>query len=161
VRRKHFDETKGFEESIKGSEDIVLWVKLADRFNIYFDDEILIKYRKHQDSTLRQAAQSGKMNEWNLIFYKWVIDFLKNRSGNDRLIEETQFMYYKCLKKIASKEGYIGSRKNLKKGLQSYPELERKYFKDYLLDLVLPFDIATKISDKLRFDLFKSNDAEN
>lgn len=156
VRRKHFDEAGGYEESIKGSEDIVLWVKLADRFSICYDDEILLKYRKHQDSTLRQATESGKMNEWNLIFYKWVIDFLKSKPGNADLIEEIEFMYYKCLKKMASGEGYFGSRKDLIKGLRTYPDLKKKYFKDFLLDLILPFDFASKVSAKLRFDIFKS-----
>lgn len=157
VRRKHFDEAGGFEESIRGSEDIVLWLKLAQKFQIYYDDEILTKYRKHQDSTLRQANESGTMDEWNLIFYKWVINFLKKNSAGKELIAENEFAYYKCLKKVSGRQGYLESRKDLIKRLNTFPELKKKYYKDYLLDIVLPFDLATKISAKLRFDFFKNS----
>ncbi len=155
LRRKYFDEVKGFEESIKGSEDIALWVKLAEKFNICYDDKVLVKYRKHADSTLRRASQSREMDDWNLIFYRWIIEFLKNKPGHENTFEIFNFSYYNCLKRIASRYGYIKSRKYLRKGLRDFPELEKKFSKDYLLDLILPFDVATRISSKLRFDLFK------
>ncbi|MEO8664091.1 MAG: glycosyltransferase [Ignavibacteria bacterium] len=155
IFRKYFDEAKGYEEEIRGSEDIVLWLKLASRFNIYYDDEILIKYRKHEDSTLRQATQSGIMNEWNLTFYKWVIDFLKKGADDPEMIENYEFAYYTCLKKIALKKNYFESRKDVFNGLKKFPELKEKFGKDYILDLLMPFNIATKVSAKLRFDLFK------
>ncbi|MBS1517273.1 MAG: glycosyltransferase [Bacteroidetes bacterium] len=157
VRRNEFEKVNGYEESIRGSEDIVLWLKLAEKFPIYYDDEILIKYRKHQDSTLRQASDSGRMDEWNLIFYKWVIDFLKRISADENIIEENKFAYYKCLKKIAARMNYPESRMELFRRLKSYPELKKKYTGDYLLDLFLPFDTATRISAKLRFDIFRKN----
>jgi len=157
VRRKCFDEVNGFEESIKGSEDIVLWLKLADKFPIYYEDEILVKYRKHQDSTLRVAFDSGEMNQWNLDFYKWVIDFLKKTSTKKNLLNENEFAYYKCLKRNAKKQNYFKSRLALLKGLNAFPDLKKKFRKDYLLDVILPFDFATKISAKLRFDWFKDN----
>jgi len=157
LRRKYFDEVKGYEESIKGSEDIVLWLKLADKYPIYYEDEILIKYRKHQNSTLRVAKDSGEMNKWDLDFYRWVIDFLKRTSAKKNLLYENEFAYYKCLKRIAGKQNYFESRKELLKGLCEFPELKKKFIKDYLLDIVLPFDFATRISAKLRFDWFKSN----
>ncbi len=156
LRREAIEQVGGFEESIKGSEDIVLWVKIALKYSICFDDVILMKYRKHQDSTLRRATQSGEMNEWNLIFHKWVIDFLKKNSLDEELVRENEFAYYRILKKIAGGKNYIGSRKELIKRLSSYPELKRKYFKDFLLDLILPFDVASKISAKMRFQFFKS-----
>ncbi|MBK9332902.1 MAG: glycosyltransferase family 2 protein [Ignavibacteria bacterium] len=161
VRRKEFENVGGFEESIKGSEDIVLWLKLAERFSIYYDDVILIKYRKHQDSTLRIASSSGKMNVWNLVFYKWVIDFLKRTSAKQSILDENEFAYYKTLKKISGRKNYINSRKDLYNGLKSYPELKKKYSKDFLLDLILPFDTASRISAKLRFDLFRRKEIEN
>lgn len=157
VRRKHFDDVNGFEESVKGSEDIVLWLKLANKFRICFDNEIIVKYRKHFDSTLRQAAQSGIMNLWNLEFYRWVIDFLNNNSFNKSLKEDYEFSYYTCLKRIAGNKNYIESRRELKNGLNNYPELKKKFKNDYLLDLVMPFDIATKLSAKIRFDWLKKN----
>jgi len=155
VRRKDFIKVKGYEESIRGSEDIVLWLKIAQKFPIYFDDEVLIKYRKHSDSTLRLATQSGKMDEWNLTFYKWILDFLKENSADKKIIEENQFAYYVCLKKVAARGNYFQSRKKLLEGLNSYPSLKKIFFKDYLLDLFLPFRIASKISGKLRFDVFR------
>lgn len=153
VRKKNFSEVNGFEESIKGSEDIVLWLKLAKNYPVYFDKEVLTKYRRHRDSTLRQAAQSGKMDEWNLTFYKWVIEFLRENSASDRMIKENQYAYYVCLKKTA-KGNYFESRKKLFEGLRSYPLLKKIFLKDFLLDLFLPFDISTKISAKIRFDIF-------
>ncbi len=161
VRRKEFENVGGFEESIRGSEDIVLWLKLAEKFSIYYDDEILIKYRKHQDSTLRIASSSGKMDEWNLEFYKWVLDFLKRTSAKQSMFDENEFAYYKTLKNISRKKNYIKSRKDLYIGLNSYPELKKKYSKDFLLDLILPFDTASRISAKLRFDLFRRKEIEN
>lgn len=155
VRRKEFESVKGYDESIKGSEDIVLWLKLSEKFPIFYDDEILIKYRKHQDSTLRKASDSGKMDEWNLGFYKWVIDFLKNTSSDKNLLEENEFAYYKSLKKISGRKNFIGSRKDLYERLCSFPELKEKFSGDFLLDLVMPFDTASRISAKLRFDLFR------
>jgi len=157
IVRKYFEEAKGFEEEIRGSEDIVLWIKLANKFRIYYDDEILIKYRKHEDSTLRQAAQSGIMNEWNLTFYKWVIEFLKKNSDKSGMRDNYEFAYYTCLKKMALKKNYFESRKDVLNGLKRYPELKEKFSKDYILDLIMPFHIATKVSAKLRFDLFKKN----
>lgn len=156
VRRKYFDTVKGYEESIRGSEDIVLWLKLADKFQIYYQDDILIKYRKHQDSTLRIAKQSGKMDEWDLDFYKWVIEFLKSTSAKKELIEDSEFTYYNCLKRLAGRKNYIESRIELFKRLNNYPEFKKKFMKDYLLDVILPFEIATKVSAKIRFDWFKS-----
>ena len=157
IVRKYFDKVKGFEEEIKGSEDIVLWLKLARSFKIYYDDEMLVKYRRHQDSTLRQAIDSGIMNEWNLVFIKWVIDFLRENKDTSGLIENYEFKYYTCLKKIALKKNYFESRKDVLKGLNSNPELKEKFSKDFFLDLIMPFSIATKVSAKLRFELFKKN----
>ena len=157
VRRKCFDEVKGYDESIKGSEDIVLWLKLADKYQIYYQDEILIKYRKHHDSTLSVARESGEMDKWDLEFYKWVIDFLKKTSAKKKILYENEFAYYKCLKRKAKKQNYLESRKELLKGLIAFPELKNKFMKDYLLDIFLPFDFATKISARLRFDWFKKN----
>lgn len=157
VLKKSFNEVNGYEESIKGSEDIVLWLKLARKFKIYFDSEVLIKYRKHQDSTLRRANLKGEMDEWNLTFYKWVIEFLKNNSGSKKLINENEFAYYIILKKIAGKENYLRSRKKLLEGLNAYPPIKKKFMKDYLLDLLLPFNVASKISAKLRFDMFENS----
>ena len=157
VRRKYFNEVKGYEESIRGSEDIVLWLKLADKFSIYYQDEILIKYRKHQDSTLRIAKQSGKMDEWDIIFYNWVIEFLKNTSAKNKIIEDTEFTFYNCLKRVSGRKNYFDSRKELMKRLNAYPDIKRKFMKDYFLDLILPFDIARKVSAKIRFEWFKNN----
>ncbi len=157
VRRKQFNEVKGFEESVKGSEDIVLWIKLASKYSICYDDEIIVKYRKHFDSTLRQAALSGKMYEWNLVFYRWVIEFLKKNNFDNSLTEEYEFSYYTCLKRMAGKKNFFESRRELKEGLNKYPELKNRFMKDFLLDLVMPFDIATKVSAKLRFDWLKKS----
>ncbi len=157
VRRKHFDEVNGFEESVRGSEDIVLWLKLASKFRICYDDEIIVKYRKHFESTLRQAAKSGIMDQWNLGFYRWVIEFLKANSFDKNLQEDYEFDYYTCLKRIAGKKKYFESRRELKEGLSNYPELKRKFRNDYLLDLVMPFEIATKVSAKIRFDWLKKH----
>ncbi|MEP7145699.1 MAG: glycosyltransferase family A protein [bacterium] len=157
IVRNYFDEVKGFEEEIKGSEDIVLWLKLAIRFKIYYDDEMLVKYRRHQDSTLRQAKESGIMNEWNLVFIRWVIDFLRKNKDTSGLIENYEFKYYTCLKKTALKKNYFESRRDVLKGLKSNPELREKFSKDFFLDLIMPFSLATRVSAKLRFDLFKKN----
>jgi len=156
VKRKCFDAVKGYDESIKGSEDITLWLKLANVFTIYYEDEILVKYRRHQDSTLSVARGSGEMDKWDLDFYKWVINFLKRSSAKKNILYENEFAYYKCLKRIAEKQNYFGSRKELLRGLNAFPELKKKFMMDYLLDIVLPFDFATKISAKLRFDWFKN-----
>ncbi|MDZ4712075.1 MAG: glycosyltransferase family A protein [bacterium] len=155
VRKESFIKVKGYDESIRGSEDIVLWLKIAEQFKIYFDDKVLIKYRKHQDSTLGRANQSGEMYEWNLIFYKWVIEFLKKNKASERLIEENEFAYYITAKKIVSKEKYADGRKKLLSKLNSYPELKKKFMKDYFLDLIMPMSIASKVSAKLRFDLLR------
>jgi len=157
VRRNFFDEVNGFEESIRGAEDIVLWLKLANKFPIYYLDEILIKYRRHQESTLRKARESGKMDEWNLIFYKWVINFLNESKADKKLSEQYEFAYYMCLKRNVARKNYFESRMDLIKGLNISPELKRKFLMDYMLDLVLPLDLATKVSAKLRFDWFKNN----
>mgnify|MGYP001161956642 CR=1 FL=1 len=157
IRRSIFDKVNGFEESVKGSEDVVLWIKTGDKFNIYFDDRIIVKYRKHFDSTLRREHRSGKMNEWNLVFYKWVIDFVKGSSYNKSIVKDYEFTYYTCLKKIAGKEGYAGSRRILKNELDKFPELKQKYSKDFILDLILPFRIASKLSAKIRFVWFKDS----
>jgi glycosyltransferase involved in cell wall biosynthesis len=156
LRRKFFEKVGGFEESIKGSEDIALWIKLSNEFPVYYDDTILIKYRKHSESTLRTASQSGKMTEWNLIFYKWVIDFLKQHCHDKELIGEYEFAYYRTLKKIAGNFSFIESRMDLIRRLRLYPDLKKKFIGDYFLDLILPFSIATKVSAKLRFDWFKN-----
>jgi len=161
VRRKEFENVRGYEESIRGSEDIVLWLKLSEKYPICFDEEVLIKYRKHQDSTLRKANDSGKMDEWNLDFYKWVIDFLKRTSSKKSILEENEFAYYKNLKKISGKKNFINSRKDLYNRLKSNPDIWKKFSGDYLLDLILPFDTASRISAKLRFDLFKKKENEN
>ena len=156
VRRKNYIEAGGYEESLRISEDIALWLKLANKFPIYYLDEILIKYRKHEDSTLRKASQSNKINELDLLYYRWAINFLKENSAKKDLIEMNEFAYYTCLKKISKRQNYIEGRKHLLSGLGNVPDLRKKYLKDFLLDLVLPLDLATKISAKLRFDIFKS-----
>jgi glycosyltransferase involved in cell wall biosynthesis len=155
VRRKHYDAIKGYEEAIRGSEDVVLWLKIAAKFKIYFHEDVLVKYRKHQDSTLRIAKESGLMNEWDIGFYKWVNDFLINTSAKKELIDDNEFTFYRCLKRVCSGKDYLSSRIELKKKLNSYPELKKKFMKDYILDLILPFDTATKVSAKIRFDWFK------
>lgn len=155
LRKKNFMSINGYEESIKGSEDIVLWLKIAEKFQIYFDDEILIKYRKHSDSTLRIANESGEMNEWNVIFYKWVIEFLKKSKAENELTEDMEFKLYNCLKKISSGNNYFTSRKILYERLSEYPEIKRKFKKDFLLDVILPYKISSRISAKLRFDFLK------
>ena len=95
------------------------------------------------------------MDEWNLVFYLWVIDFLKRTSSKESILEENEFAFYKNLKKITGKENYFNSRKDLYKRLNKFPDIWKKYSGDFLLDLVLPFNTASRISAKLRFDLFK------
>lgn len=155
VRKKFFIDINGYEETIRGSEDIVLWLKIAEKYRIYYDDEILVKYRKHSDSTLRTAAKSGEMNEWNLGFYLWVIDFLKKSNEHPELLKDMEFKFYKCLKQISSGSGYLGSRRKLYSRLCEYPEIKEKFRKDFLLDVILPYNLSTKISAKIRFDIFK------
>jgi glycosyltransferase involved in cell wall biosynthesis len=157
VRRKAYEDVKGYEESIRGSEDIVLWLKIAGRYPIYFDDKVLIKYRKHEDSTLRVAKRSGKMDEWDLVFYKWVNDFLKLSGAEKELIEENEFAYYKTLKRVLSKESYLKSRKNLFRRLKEHKDICENFTFDYLLDLIMPFDLANKVSAKIRFDLLRKS----
>jgi glycosyltransferase involved in cell wall biosynthesis len=155
LRRKHFEEVNGYDESIRGSEDIVLWLKIAQKYPIYFDEKVLIKYRKHEDSTLRVAKRSGKMDEWDLTFYRWVNKFLKEGKADKELIDENAFAYYKTLKRMLSKEGYFKSRIALRNKLKEHPEIGKSFSMDYLLDLTMPFDLASRISAKIRFDLLK------
>ena len=155
VRKKNFTGVCGYEESIKGSEDIVLWLKLAERFPVYYEDEILVKYRKHPESTLRTANESGEMNEWNIIFYNWVLEFLKKSKAENELTKDMEFKFYNCLKKISSGKSYFTSRKILYERLCEYPEIKSKFKKDFLLDVILPYKLSSRISAKLRFDFFK------
>ncbi|MBX7042430.1 MAG: glycosyltransferase family 2 protein [Ignavibacteria bacterium] len=157
LRRSAFGNVKGYEESIRGSEDIVLWLKIARDYPVYFDNEVLIKYRKHHDSTLRVAKRSGKMDEWDLVFYRWVGDFLRNSNAEKTLIDENDFAYYRTLKRVVGRENYFNSRKLLLKKLREYPDLGSKFTCDYLLDLALPFDLASKVSAKIRFDILGRN----
>lgn len=153
--RKQFEEVNGYDESIRGSEDIVLWLKIAQKYPIYFDNKVLIKYRKHEDSTLRVARRSGKMDEWDLVFYRWVNKFLKDAGAEQQIIDENDFAYYKTLKRMLSKEGYFRSRIKLKQKLNEYPEIGKRFNMDYILDVTMPFDLASRISAKLRFDILK------
>jgi len=155
IRRNYFDKVKGFEESIRGSEDVVLWLKIADKFQIYYHDEVLVKYRKHEGSTLRIAKESGIMNEWDLGFYKWVSDFLERTSAKKSIINDNDFTFYSSLKKVSVRKNYLESRIELKKRLDSYPDLKKKFMKDFILDVILPFEIASKVSAKMRFEWFK------
>ncbi|MEO8209364.1 MAG: glycosyltransferase family A protein [bacterium] len=158
VNKKNFYTVNGFEEEIKGPDDIILWIKLSNKFQVYYDDLVLFKYRKHANSFLSKSKKSGKFYEWNLVFYKWIIDFLKNTDlkFKKELIKDSEFSYYINLKKTLNKFGYFKSRKEIINKLNSYPELKKKYRGDFLLDLILPFDIATKVSSKIRFDWFKN-----
>ena len=84
-----------------------------------------------------------------------MIEFLKEYPIDNQLKEDYEFSYYTCLKKISAKKNYFESRKDVINGLKRFPELKEKFFKDYLLDLIMPFKTATKVSAKLRFDLFR------
>ncbi|MBV6478562.1 MAG: hypothetical protein HGGPFJEG_01317 [Ignavibacteria bacterium] len=155
IKKKNFNSVNGYEESIKGSEDIVLWLKIADKFPVYYEDKILVKYRKHSASTLRTANESGEMNEWNIVFYRWVLEFLKDSKAGNELTDDIEFKLYNCLKKISSGNNYFISRKILYDKLCEFPEIKDKYRKDFLLDIILPYKLSSKISAKLRFDFFK------
>lgn len=151
LKREVYESVKGYEESIRGSEDIVLWLKIAKNHRIYFDDKVLIKYRKHHDSTLRVAKRSGKMDEWDLVFYKWVGNFLRESNAGRELVEENDFAMYKTIKRLAGRENYFKSRMELLRRVKEYPELSSRFKYDYLLDVILPFDIASRVSAKIRF----------
>ena len=38
------------------------------------------------------------MDEWDIIFYHWVIEFLKNTSAKKRIIEDTESVSYTHLR---------------------------------------------------------------
>ena len=69
MRRKHFDAVKGYEEAIRGSEDVVLWLKIAANSKYIFMKMYLSNTGNIRFDS-RIAKESGLMNEWDIGFYK-------------------------------------------------------------------------------------------
>lgn len=82
IKRNVFDNVGLFKEELKSCEDYDLWIRISRYYNIYSEDEILLKYRLHSNNMSRDykkmdfyahaclyyAIENDKSLNENLIF---------------------------------------------------------------------------------------------
>ena len=59
VRRSVYEELGGFDDRLACAEDWEMWVRLAARFPVYYEERPLACYRLHDDSNTGRNLRSG------------------------------------------------------------------------------------------------------
>jgi len=70
IKREVFSDVGLFDEKLRAAEDWDMWLRISEKYEIDFVDEVLVKIRRHSNNTSNDALRSF-VNE--LAFYnKWV-----------------------------------------------------------------------------------------
>jgi hypothetical protein len=94
----------GFEEDFRGLyEDQVFYAKMALNYPIYVDENLLSKYRKHEDSACYQAEKTGYYNPRGpnkaaLVFIQWLYKYISKNEIKDKGLQaalKKKLVFYK------------------------------------------------------------------
>lgn len=71
VRAALLREVGGFNESLRGPEDLHLWLRLAHRSDLFFVPEVVALYRQHPREITRESHVPGS---WDVVAYRLLWD---------------------------------------------------------------------------------------
>jgi glycosyltransferase involved in cell wall biosynthesis len=71
VRAALLREVGGFNESLRGPEDLHLWLRLAHRSDLFFVPEVVALYRQHPRELTREPHVPGS---WDVVAYRLLWD---------------------------------------------------------------------------------------
>ena len=92
IRRHLFEEVGGFNLDYKLAADVLLWIKLSSRADIFFIDRPLNFYRKHGDSATDMYRERYKLIEAYMICAS-----VYYMEGNEKILNKTRNRYGKQL----------------------------------------------------------------
>lgn len=102
IKRETFEESGGFDESLRSIQDWELWTRVAERNPIVYVDEPLARYRIHPSSTSRKTRKT-------LPNHLKVIDIIFSRVGStpeiQKLKPQAKASSYGVCSYIAEEEG--------------------------------------------------------
>ena len=67
VRRSVYEELGGFDDRLACAEDWEMWVRVAARFPVYYDERLLACYRLHDDSNTGRNLRDGRSLEYTRL----------------------------------------------------------------------------------------------
>jgi hypothetical protein len=92
VRRSVYEELGGFDDRLACAEDWEMWVRVATRFPVYYDDHPLACYRLHGSSNTERNLRNGK----NLDYTRLAIELFSGyfEPAERRAVKRTAFSRY-------------------------------------------------------------------
>lgn len=60
VKREVYEQIGGFNKSLKWCEDWEMWIRIACRYNFYYEPSVLASYRVHKTSNTGESTKTGR-----------------------------------------------------------------------------------------------------
>jgi glycosyltransferase involved in cell wall biosynthesis len=119
LRRQCVNDVGLFEEDIKYVEDWIYWVKVANRFNFFYIDEPLGRYRVHEGSTNKniEGCTKNLIKGYNRILSNFPDIPKKIRA---RIYYELGINHAALGEKVEARKYFLGSFKKDKLNLKSF-----------------------------------------
>lgn len=82
IRRESVEHVGGFEDRFRGMyEDQVFYAKFLLDQSVYVSDQYWDKYRKHPDSCVASAKETGKVEAAHILFLGWLAQYLTAKNA--------------------------------------------------------------------------------
>ena len=92
VRRSVYEELGGFDDWLACAEDWEMWVRVAARFPVYYDERLLACYRLHDDSNTGRNLHDGRSLEYTRLAIELFAAYFE--PSERRAVTRTAFSRY-------------------------------------------------------------------
>lgn len=130
IPKRCFEEVGYFNEKLRYTQDYDLWYRLFPRYNVYFDNKVLIQSRSHSEQDSKKATDTNEVDKLWITFIKEQLNIsLTGLFGSKRFfLNET----YKLLKS-AKYNGAINYLEN------EFIKMREQNISGTLVSIIIPF----------------------
>ena len=144
IRRRCFDEVGGFDESLPGTQDRDMWIRLAKRFAFDFVPEVLVRHHIHGDQITSNLKRKVEARELLLAKYR----------GDMESHPDIMARYLWRLGMLCCADGrHAKGRRYIWQAIRRQPRLRGAY-RDLVQSLVAPGAYQRRLRD----DVFRGAD---
>jgi glycosyltransferase involved in cell wall biosynthesis len=124
IRRECLDKVGMFDETLRGIEDFDLWFRIAERYPIYFQDEITAQHNYYGSSL---ADQSDEMSRAYIKIYNKIIAKYKDQYNLQYMRERLARQHYSLGIHNMQEKDNGAALQNVTRALAAYPFVGVKF----------------------------------